>query len=188
MTQMTDIMVDVETTGTNPHTAAIIQLSAIKFNLDTREVGGFFDRYPAPLPFRAWSDGTRDFWMKHPEVYGEIMSKQEPALPVFQSFFRWVTEDEPNGGYRFWAKPVTFDWPLVASHMEQCDLPMPFHYRIARDVNSFAAGLKANPEHPAIDEGIIFKGKEHNALHDCGFQIDCLFDVSKRFVPTEIVQ
>lgn len=77
MGEMTDIMVDVETTGLNPHHAAIIQLSGIKFNLAERTVGTHFDRAPDWLPFRSWHNGTRDFWSKHPDVYESIVARAE---------------------------------------------------------------------------------------------------------------
>lgn len=188
MTQMTDIMVDVETTGLNPQTSSIIQLSAIKFNFVERKIGSIFDRCPVPLPFRNWNDSTREFWLvKNRKVYEQIILRQEEARPVFLDFVNWVDTDAPEGGHRFWAKPLSFDWGFVASHLEQLGLPMPFHYRIARDMNSFAAGMAGDPEHPDLESGIEFKGDEHNGLHDCAFQIDCLFAHADRFVTTEVM-
>jgi DNA polymerase III epsilon subunit-like protein len=188
MTQMTDIMVDVETTGLNPHTSSIIQLSAIKFNLAEREIGGMFDRCPAPLPLRGWHEGTREFWLgKNRKVYDQIVARQELARPVFEGFVRWVDEDAPEGGYRFWAKPVTFDWGFVASHMEQLELPMPFHYRLARDMNSYISGAAGDAAHHSFADEVPFHGDVHNALHDCAHQIDTLFHATKQFVSTEVL-
>lgn len=188
MTQMTDIMVDVETMGLNPHTSGLIQLAGIKFNFDQREIGDVFDRCPAPLPFRGWHNGTREFWLeKNREVYNQIMLRTEDGPKVFHDFVDWVTSDAPEGGYRFWAKPLSFDWGFVASHLEQLGLPMPFPFRIARDLNSFAAGMMGSAEHPGLDELVEFKGDKHNALHDNAFQIDMLFHVANRYVATEIM-
>jgi DNA polymerase III epsilon subunit-like protein len=187
MTQMTDVMVDVETTGLNPQTSAIIQLSAIKFNLAEHAIGSHFDRCPAPLPMRSWNEGTRDFWMARPEVYHEIVSRQERPEDVFLAFMQWIDHDAPEGGYRFWSKPLSFDYPIIASHFEQLGYPMPFHYRIARDMNSYLAGVRGDAEHPPFGDEVEFNGKEHNALHDCAYQIDVLFHGTKKFIATEIM-
>lgn len=187
MGQMTDMMVDVETTGTNPATAGIIQLSAIKFNYETGEIGPVFDRCPARLPLRYWSDSTREWWSKMPDVYQSIVAREEPAEPVFRDFIDFASFDAPEGGYRFWAKPTTFDWNLVASHMEQLGLYMPFNFRLARDVNSFCAALMGDPSHPDIESLVDFKGDKHNGLHDCAFQIDCLLNVKSRYVTAEVM-
>jgi hypothetical protein len=186
---MTDIMVDVETMGLNPHTSGLIQLAAIKFNYETGEVGEHFDRCPLPLPFRGWNDGTREFWLgKNRKVYEQIVARAEPARPVFEAFVDWVLTDQPEEmGYRFWSKPLSFDWPFVADHLEQLGLRMPFHYRYARDLNSFIAGLKGDPIDPVVEADILFKGDEHNALHDTAFQIDMLLHTKARYIPTEIM-
>ncbi|MGN6819315.1 MAG: 3'-5' exoribonuclease domain-containing protein, partial [Sphingomonas sp.] len=78
-----------------------------------------------------------------------------------------------------WAKPLSFDWPFVASHFEQLGGRMPFHYRIARDLNSFIAGLRGIPEHTSMEEIVPNNGDKHNALHDCAFQIDCLMHAKR---------
>jgi hypothetical protein len=188
MTQMTDIMVDTETTGLNPQTSAIIQLSGIKFNLAEREVGAAFDRCPAPLPFRSWNDGTRDFWLgENYNVYEGIIRRQENPEQVFRDFVHWVDKDAPEGGYRFWAKPQHFDWPIVASHLEQLSLPMPFHYRLARDMNSYIAGMRGDAGHHSFEEIVPNNGDKHNALHDCAWQLDCLFHAAERYISTEIM-
>jgi hypothetical protein len=181
-------MVDVETMGLNPHTSGLIQLSAIKFNLATREIGEVFDRCPAPLPFRSWNDGTRSFWLEqNRSVYDQIMLRTEDGPKVFFDFVDWVGKDNQNGELRFWAKPLSFDWGFVASHLEQLSLPMPFYYRIARDLNSFAAGVMGNAEHPDLESLVEFNGDQHNALNDCAFQIDCLFHVVNKFTPAEVM-
>ena len=188
MLRMTDVMVDTETTGLNPQTSAIIQLSAIKFNFKERAIGQMFDRAPAMLPMRSWHEGTREFWMvKNRATYDELIIRQEEARPVFLDFFNWIGKDEPEGGYRFWAKPTSFDWPIVASHMEQLGLPMPMHYRIARDMNSFIAGLRGEPDHYSFEEEVPFNGTPHNALHDCAWQLDVLFHAADRFLSTEVM-
>lgn len=189
MAQMTDVMVDVETTSTDPATGAIIQLAALKFNYETGEIGEGFDRCPLPLPRRFWSDSTRDFWLgKNRRVYEQIISRSEPAEQVFRDFETFAYDPALETGLRFWAKPLTFDWPFIDSHYVQLGRQMPFYYRIGRDLNSFMAALHGNAEHPNMEEEVFFEGDKHNALHDCAYQIDCLFHAKSKFVTTEIVQ
>jgi hypothetical protein len=188
MAKMTDMMVDTETTDTNPHTGGIFQLSAVKFNYQTGEIGGTFDRFPSLLPFRRWNEGTRHFWqVDNRELYQQIIAKEEAPEPVFRDF-RAFASDGPENGYRFWAKPTTFDWGFVASHFEQLGMPMPFHYRYARDLNTFIAALHGGADHVNIEDQVTNMGQKHNGVHDCAYQIDCLFHAKSKFVHAEVVQ
>lgn len=176
MGEMTDMMVDVETTDTNPGLGGIFQLSAVKFNYNTGEIGGLFDRCPMLLPKRRWSDDTREWWMgQKRDVYNGIIARAEPAVPVFADFGRFALDGAPRGGFRFWSKPLSFDWPFVADHFAQLDQPMPFHFRIARDLNTWMAALRGRPDHPDMEAIVPFHGDRHNGLHDCAYQIDMLF-------------
>jgi inhibitor of KinA sporulation pathway (predicted exonuclease) len=169
----TDIMVDLETTGTDPHHCAIIQLAAVKWNPLTGDVcPDTFDQALQFAPNRFWEEGGRDFWRKLPNVYQALSERSRNPVDVLRDFNAWVLKDQPDDlGYRFWAKPTTFDWSFLASYYRQFGMHMPFHYRHARDVNSYLAGLRSNPEHVTLEEEIHFEGQEHNALWDCFHQI-----------------
>lgn len=172
---MTDMMVDVETTGTNPAYAAVIQIGAIKFNYDTGEIGGTFNRCLEMAPGRFWSEGTKAFWAKQPaHVLGDIVKRAEPAEQVLRDFSLFAADGAPYGGYRFWAKPLSFDWPMIASHMEQYGMQMPFAFWQARDVRSFISGLLGCPQNVDMNH-ITLAGDAHNALYDCALQLKQLF-------------
>ncbi len=187
MGQMTDIMVDHETTHTDPEEGGILQLAAIKFNAETLEIGDTFDRCPTLLPRRHWSQGTKDFWNKHPVVYREIVGRQEPARGVFEAFQQWVLADAPDGGYRFWAKPVKFDWPFLESHFIQLGLDFPFGHWKQVDLMSHIGGMLGTPDYVSLSDLVPFHGKPHNALHDCAHQIDMYAYVKSRHVKAEIL-
>lgn len=191
MEPMTDIMVDTETTHTDPEMGGVIQLSGIKFNLLTLEVGEVFDRCPRPLPKRVWSAGTEEFWMKkNRAVYSTILAREEEGPKVYQDFYNWVSADSPDGGYRFWAKPVKFDWPFLESQMTQLGLEMPFPHWAAMDVHSYIAGLRGEVSRTNIEEQVPFPegGSKHNSLHDCAYQIDLLFKAKREHIHAEIVR
>lgn len=172
---MTDVMVDVETTGTNPSYAAVIQIGAIKFNYDTGHIGATFNRSLEMAPGRFWSDGTRQFWNNQPpHVLANILKAAEPPEQVLRDFSLFATDGAPQGGFRFWSKPLSFDWPMIASHMEQYNMQMPFAFWQARDVRSFIAGLLGCPQNVNMDH-ITLAGDAHNALFDCALQLKQLF-------------
>lgn len=173
---MTDIMLDLETTGTRSNYSGILQIAAIKFNIDTGEVDpNVFDRYPSMLPNRFWDDGAREFWGKFPKVLHSIIARQEEYAPVYEDLAYFVS-GHPKP-LRFWAKPTTFDWPMLASHYEQLGQSMPFHYRMVRDVNTYIAACHdRRADH--VDMKHVedaHKGVTHNALSDCVLQIKMVF-------------
>lgn len=172
---MTDMMVDVETTGTNPAHGAMIQLAAIKFNYDTGEIGGTFNRCLTMPPGRFWDDSTRQWWgQQKPEILQGILARAEDPRAVMEEFMRFATDGAPRGGFRFWSKPLSFDWGFVASYCAMYGFPMPFAFWQARDMRSFIAGLRGCPHNVDMDH-VTLVGDAHNALYDCALQLKQLF-------------
>lgn len=172
----TDVMVDVETTGTDPARTNMMQLAALKFNYDTGDIGPVFNRCLAPAPFRGWDEGARDFWNK-PDlrpIYHSIIGRMEDPRQVMEDFHYWAQENSSRD-IRFWAKPITFDWNFVADYCRQFDLPMPFQYRMARDLNTYISARAGGVEPTAMLDWITAPGNEHDALHDCVVQTKRLF-------------
>lgn len=189
MDEMTHIMVDSETTGVDPRSAGVIQLSAIKFNPTTLKTGAHFDGCPAPLRTRRWEDGTRKFWrVDHKEVYADIVARQRPAREVFQAFADFCCADAPFGGYVFVAKPIKFDWPMIESQMNELDIEFPFAHWNVLDLHSYIAGLRGEVRRTSIEDEVPFppNGKKHNALHDCAWQIDLLFHAKRNHIKAEL--
>lgn len=177
MSTFTDVMVDLETTGTDPEHCAILQIAAVKFNPKTREVStDTFDRSLNFAPNRFWEEGGRAFWQKMPDVYKGIVERAEDPALVLRQFSQWVNKDyNPDGPIRLWAKPIHFEWGFISSYYKQYGMPMPFHYRTARDLNSVICGLRTDFEHNSLDKEVPFEGAEHNALWDVFHQIKILF-------------
>lgn len=177
----TDVMVDIETTDTDPARGCVIQIAAVKFNRETREVSHeFFDRclHPNTQPNRRWSDSTREWWSKMPTVYQGIMRRMEPTIDVLQGFQAWAGQ-----GMTFWGKPTHFDFSFLQSLYADYGLQIPFHFRTANDLNSFARG-RYFPEVPPQWEKIIeFTGDAHNALHDCLHQLKVLYKILDKEIP-----
>ena len=169
---MLNCMIDVETTGTSPDHAGVIQISAIKFNLTDKSVDNeFFDRCMWLPPGRFWEEDTRAFWSKHPRVLNEIIGRQEEPHQVMKDLVAWVGYN----GARLWAKPTTFEFPLLSSYFKQFDIQNPFHYRYCTDVQSYIFGRGQDIDD--VSKAIPFEGDAHNALHDVLHQIRMVFHV-----------
>lgn len=100
---MNDIMVDVETTGTNPDRSAVIQIAAVRFDLSTGAVdGNFFNECLMIPPWRHWDFDTQQWWMKQKrDVLQGIYERMRPTNDVLNQFVDWVGyQDKP----RMWAK------------------------------------------------------------------------------------
>lgn len=170
----TDLMVDIETTGTQPNRAAILQIAAVKFNLKTRDVSRtVFNRCLRMAPARAWEDGTRAFWKKQQGTLDSIIQRAEDPSVVMKDFADFCLDN--NGvQLKFWAKPTTFDYPFVASYLHDYGQPMPFSYRDADDLNSFLRGIYFPNDIDRSDEPKL-TGVAHDAIYDTLHQIQVLF-------------
>jgi hypothetical protein len=168
-----DVMVDLETTGTSPDRTAILQIAGVKFDLETGRVShDFFDRCLEIPPHRFWDEGTRSWWSQQKRsVLLDILAKQEPVGAVLNDFVAWA---HPATTYRFWSKPLSFDFPFIQSYMNDYGLPQPFHYRTAMDMNSFIRG-RYFPLDVEFDGHVTFDGDAHNALFDTLYQVKILF-------------
>lgn len=168
----TDIMVDIETTDTQPDRGAILQISAVKFNLKEGTVcPEFFDRCLRVPPHRRWSESTRNWWLEQrQETLMDILKRGEDWLKVINDFADF---GYPQNHLRFWSKPTHFDYSFLSSYFSDAGLAQPFHYRTATDMNSFLSGLYYPNEVPKAQ--IEFDGAVHNALFDTLNQLKVLF-------------
>lgn len=168
----TDIMVDLETTGTQPDRNCILQISAVKFNLTTGEVcPEFFDRCLSLPKHRHWDMSTLEWWSRQKKsVLKDIMGRAEPYRTVVNDFADFSYQ---NPGLRMWSKPSHFDFNFLSSYFSDEDLINPFHYRVAFDLHSFLRGLHFPKEVPEID--VPFSGDAHNALMDTLHQLKVLY-------------
>lgn len=173
---MTDMMVDLETTGTDPGHNAIIQIAAVKFNFDTGEIGEVFNRCLMLAPRRFWDEDTRTWWGKQNRaVFDSIIARMETPEPVMRDLIAFAGDGE----YRLWAKPVHFEFPFIASYCAQFGLPMPFNFRIARDLNTYMAAMAGGAVHQGM-EHIHPPANAHDALADVVHQLKMLFAAKAR--------
>lgn len=164
-------MVDLETTHTAPDRGGIIQIAAVKFNLQERTVDSdFFDRCLFVPNHRHWSESTRSWWHKQKkETLEGILTRAENPHTVIGDFADWAY---PVHSLRFWSKPSHFDFMFLSSYFADCGIANPFSYREAMDMNSFLRGRYYPSSVPDID--VPFTGDAHNALADTLHQLRIL--------------
>lgn len=168
-----DVMVDVETTGTSIDYAHILQIAAVRFNLETGEIdtSSMYNRSMLPTtPHRFWDEDTRQWWGRQKEgLLESIMENAFPPQNVMPEFQLWAAQTPSDRPIRFWSKPLSFDYPLVSSYFKQYQIANPFAYWAARDVNTYIEAKGHDPK-PFWKE-IEFEGDAHNALFDVLHQI-----------------
>lgn len=184
MTIFSDVMVDLETTHTMPDRGNILEIGAVKFNLETREIDhNFFNRAMSPLPHRCWSESTRSWWMtQNQDVLRGIMLKMEHPTVVMRDFVDWAA---PAGSLRFWAKPAHFDYNFLSSYFTDLELPQMFSFRDANDMNTFLRSQYWPAPVPA--DNLAFVGDVHTGLMDSLHQIGVLFHHMDMLHPVEKV-
>jgi DNA polymerase III epsilon subunit-like protein len=168
-----DYAVDLETTGTQPEHAGILQLAAVRFDYDTGEIdpgpNPMFNSAVQPLPGRLWDFGTINWWREEKgrlAHLGELMRTGRPANIVFPEFIDWI--GHPSKPIRMWAKPSHFEQPFIESACKQMGITNPFHYRHCMDINSFIQGLRktAGVEAARGELELPFEGQQHDAIFD----------------------
>lgn len=188
MTQLfPDVMVDLETTGTQPEKTAIIQIAAVKFNLAEGTVSPHtFDRCLMVPPTRFWQEDTRSWWLKDKrELLTSLMGRGEKPHKVLEDFKAWIQADlDPyNDRPILWAKPSHFEYPFLEYYFKEFEVGNPFHYRETNDMNSFLRGRYFPHQAPPLEQIIPFEGDAHNAIHDVLHQIKVLMVAKSHSTP-----
>ena len=187
--EYTDIMVDIETTGVLPDRNAMIQLAAVKFNLEKGTVcPHFFNRCLEIPTYRHWDESTRQWWVKNQAVLKEILSKQEDHQLVLSDFYQFAVQ-RVGKPLRFWSRG-SFDYMFVSSYFHDARLPNPFDFRTATDIRGYLRGLHYPNQVPEFP--IERSGSAHDALSDTLFQLKDLLAhhdyINKGIKEAEIVE
>ena len=174
-----DLMLDLETLGLKPDINPIIQIACTPFDLNTQEVfyDQSFDRCLQIPSDREVCLTTLGWWKNTKSkrvVLEDILGRAEPVKDVMIDFMKYLA-DFGKPVY-LWAKPTHFEHPFLQSYMKKFNIPLTLlHYRNARDLNSYIAGLHGSRERQKYEDNLEFEGDSHNALDDVKHQILTLF-------------
>jgi DNA polymerase III epsilon subunit-like protein len=160
MTNMKDVMLDLETLGTR-HDAMIIQIGACYFDRNTGEIGDIFavninpgkfgDRFSVDYETIKWwfeqSDDARKLVMKGPSGIGWALTELDSFLQ--EDVYLW--------------SHATFDVPILLNAFKAMELPFKVPFRNMRDIRT----LMDLANHRSSLERT---GTHHNAIDDAMFQ------------------
>ena len=160
-------MLDLETLGSRP-TAAITQLGACYFDINTGEVGATYkqniDIGSSLLAGLTVDEDTIRWWQERIGSCGTWLEDTEPIQHRLTEFAAWIVA---NGKVKSVWSHATFDIPILQNAYQVVGIKMPFHYRTARDIRTLVdlSGLK-------IPTGEMSANKTHDALEDCLYQVE----------------
>lgn len=174
-------MIDLETLGTDPVSAPIIQIGAAAFELEgdgpTGEPFRMHVNAKSCLehPFhREINPDTVAWWAEtDPELLVQIMRSREKGLiEALAELALWIIRID-DGIEGVWANGATFDISMLEMAYKQAGLRTPWHFRTIRDVRTMA--MIAGDHQPCWTEGTITDierdGQKHDALVDCMRQL-----------------
>lgn len=170
---MKELMIDIETLGTNVNCpvleigavvfvgADIIERNCYKLDLQQQFVKG---RQPD------WS--TLNWWMgQDPRVREMVFGGyRDDCFKALQQFNIFYNKHQPK---RTWCKGLSFDLPIIESLMQDFDCTVPWKYYDTRDLRTFSALLGREGRSKAQDA--------HSAEADCLHQIKLLNGARKQY-------
>lgn len=170
-----EVMVDIETLDVRPN-GVVLSAAVVGFNQD-----GIFpgSRTYARLSIdeqlalgRTVSGDTLSWWMRQEkaarfEAFHEERARLEHGLFAIGEALR--------NGDRIWAKGPQFDLVMLETLYRDYGWPVPWFYRVARDVRTVAEVLPATWEpDPEIIEKHCAGLVAHHPIYDCVWQIEAV--------------
>lgn len=180
------IMIDLETLGTDPVTAPIIQIGVVAFRLEDdgpacEGSGPFFQRAVRAAsnlrpPFNRVIDPNTVAWWADtdPKLLVRLLrdTDGDSLREVLGELGLWIIGlgDDVKG---VWGNGATFDISMLEMAYKQADLLTPWHFRTVRDVRTMAmiAGDDDRCWKGGTVTAIEATGRKHDALVDCLRQV-----------------
>lgn len=180
----TAIMLDLETLSSGSG-AAITQIAAVSFDIDTGETFGHINSY-VRTGFGVCSRDTALWWMQQPSAlaFAKLVQTQGVDLrAALGSLTDWLKR---HAQWPLYAHGGAFDFPVLRAAYEAYQMVPPWSYRdecCTRTLYKELSGGSA-PEVPRDDE----LGPAHDALSDCYHQIKQLVAARRELRLAEYVQ
>ena len=185
MEKRIDIMTDIETLG-NKKNVAIIQLSAVAFNIETGNIIEKFNEYvDISCADGLIIDGsTLKWWMNTDanllkNIINSGISTTNIVLSQFNKWFESLDAEVTNK--YLWGNGILFDNRIIQEAMSKYDISYPIYYSNDRDVRTILelACIKEGKTKAELLSIIPTVGVSHNALDDCLTQINIVCECYK---------
>jgi len=175
--QRLDIMVDIETLGTNSD-STIIQISSIGFDIITGKELYFFDECANITKNKDMrvTGATIEWWLKtNPTLLLDIINRQDQDSPtIIKKFYDWIKYLQKNFATYLWGNGIAFDNVMIKTQIEMIGLRYPISYRNDRDVRTIIdlvgakLGLSEKDLKDKYNDDTLVK---HDGFDDCKYQI-----------------
>lgn len=176
----THVMLDIETLGTRPG-CAVLSIGAVEF--DPRGDGERnslycdIDAVDCQRFGLAIDADTVKWWMQQPDKARMAAVNGGSTLPAALGHLSaWL---HPMTKLRLWTNGINFDLPILEAAYRACGITVPWSYRDGRDVRTLMELAGLTPADVPTIEGLV----EHNALHDCLWQVKAVQMAFRRLNP-----
>ena len=161
-----DVMIDLETLGTDPR-CPVISIGAIAFDVEKKALGPtFYATLDVAQQIRAQrfvDADTLKWWMGQSDaakkVFRDTASPVEFALPKFVEYLGQFKD------LQVWGNGSTFDITILENIMAQWQIKVPWKYNKIMDLRTFRRFV-------AGGETLQKSGVDHNALDDAKSQAE----------------
>lgn len=167
-----DLMIDIETMGTDTD-AAIISIGAVRFDLETGDVGAFAHE---PVNLHTSVDvgmkidpGTVLWWLRQSREAQDSWNVDSPKSLVSGLSVLSTLAKMEGGVYQVWANAPTFDCAILRTAFTKTGITVPWKYYSERCVRTLI-GLAS--EVGFDKQSVKRQGTAHSALDDCYHQIE----------------
>jgi hypothetical protein len=167
---MKDIMLDLETFGTNSR-SAIVAIAAVQFDIETGNTGKTFYQnieLQSSADFGLEIDPrTVMWWISQSEAARGKLTDPKPVniISALEDFSSFIKDLFPSGDFRVWGNSARFDLGILSDAYKAIDENIPWNFRNEMCLRTLVA---LNPE---VKANYIYSGTLHNAVHDCYNQI-----------------
>ena len=162
---MKDIMVDIETLGTN-NDSVVTQIGACYFDRNNGDIG---DKLSVNVEINSCLErgltitgGSIKFWLERKEQ-ATFLSKPTPLPKALSLFTQFVNKEAI-----IWSH-ATFDPVILASAYKAIGQGIPYSYRKLRDIRTLVYLAKIEYKKK---EGKEEDPKSHDALGDCLYKVE----------------
>lgn len=168
-----DLMVDIETLGTND-TGIILSIAAVPFTIGTSSIGSKnifnvnIDIDSCLKKGLKMDKSTILWWLQQEKSAIDIAFFSETVNLDFalKKFTDFICELKP-ANLNVWGNSARFDLGILQNAYKKCNREIPWKYSKERDVRTLVALGKKY-----IKTKTVFKGVKHNPVDDCIYQID----------------